>query len=44
MFQTFWILVDNNKGTYKIGSYKIVPKMNDSLSSWLCTYIKEITS
>ena len=44
VFQAFCILEDNNKGTYKIGSYKTVPKINDSLSSWLCTYIKEIKS
>ena len=38
MFQAFCILEDNNKNTYKIGSYKIVPKkMNDNLSSWLST-------
>ena len=38
VFQAFCILEDNNKDTYKIWSYKIVPKkMNDSLSSWLST-------
>ena len=38
VLQAFCILEDNNnKSTYKIGSYKIFPKMNDSLSSWLST-------
>ena len=38
VFQAFCILEDNNKDTYKIGTYKIVnQKMNDSLSSWLST-------
>ena len=33
MFQTFGILEDNNKNTYKIGSYKIVPK------KWMIAYL-----
>ena len=33
MFQAFCILEDNNKSTYKIGSYKIV------LKKWMITYI-----
>ena len=37
MSQTFCILEDNNKNTYKIGSNKIFQKMNDSLFSWLST-------
>ena len=33
MFQAFCILEDNNKDTYKIGSYKIVPK------KWMIVYL-----
>ena len=33
MFQAFCILEDNNKDTYKIGSYKIVPK------KWMIAYL-----
>ena len=33
MFQPFCILEDNNKDTYKIGSYKIVPK------KWMIAYL-----
>ena len=33
MFQAFCILEDNNKSTYKIRSYKIVPK------KWMITYL-----
>ena len=33
MFQAFCILEDNNKSTYKFGSYKIVPK------KWMIAYL-----
>ena len=33
MFRAFCILEDNNKDTYKIGSYKIVPK------KWMIAYL-----
>ena len=33
VFRGFCILEDNNKGTYKIGSYKIVP------NKWMIAYL-----
>ena len=38
VFQAFCISKDNNKDTYKIGSYKIVPK------KWMITYLLDLST